>query len=898
MKIKIDSRITTLVENSVKLNHRSMFFIVGDRGKDRVADFYMLLSKLDMRTKSSILWCYKEDLGFSSHKKKRMKQIKKLQQRGNWDQEVDDPFDLFISSTSIRFCYYKESHKVLGNTFRMCILQDFEALNPNLLCRTIESVEGGGIILVLLKTMTSLKQLYTMAMDVHCRYRTSSHTSVDPRFNERFILSLTVCKGCLVIDDEFNVLKLSKSQIDAVASVEKSSELDDLKESLKSTFPIGALVGICRTLDQASVVMQVMNSLMDKTVPTFAVTAARGRGKSAALGLMVAGAVTQGYSNVMVTAPSPENLKAFFEFLLKGLKALGYQEHTDFSVLKGGKDVNKSVISITITKTHKQQVSYLLVNTPSFHCDLLVIDEAAAIPLPMVRRMIKNYPVLFSSTIHGYEGTGRSLSLKLLNNLQDRNLKQIKMTEPIRYSQNDPIEKWLTDLLCLDATIPYTLSCSPAHPSQCSLYLINRDTLFSFHRASELFLHRIMSLFVSSHYRNSPNDLQMLSDAPSHMLFVLLGPVDLAAGNLPDVLVAVQVGLEGKINKDRARAQLAKGFGATGDMIPWTIGEYFQDPDFAELTGARVIRIATHPDLQGMGYGGKALEELSKFFSNELFGGEDPEPKPPQMAEASIPEAQDEEIKPRSQVKPLLQKLSQTRPPFVEYLGVAYGLNPTLYQFWRKAGFQVVFIKQKSSDITGEYSTIMLKSISQVNFDGYFKDFRKRFLHLLSFEFSTLPTNLALSILEHQEGKNCELAMIEKRLNLYDLKRLEAFCKKLIDYHLILDLLPGIALLYFEGFLALGFSKLQKTILMALALQRKPFESIHKEMDFPSSQVVLLFNKMIKIVTQNVKQRFEEEIEKELPAKRQVEAEREEVEKVKALVEEAKDEVVVGGEDN
>lgn len=46
----------------------------------------------------------------------------------------------------------------------MCILQDFEAITPNLLARTIETVEGGGLVILLLKTMTSLRQLYTMAM--------------------------------------------------------------------------------------------------------------------------------------------------------------------------------------------------------------------------------------------------------------------------------------------------------------------------------------------------------------------------------------------------------------------------------------------------------------------------------------------------------------------------------------------------------------------------------------------------------------------------------------------------------------------------------------------------------------------------------------------------------------
>lgn len=76
----------------------------------------------------------------------------------------DDPFELFLSATDIRWCYYSETHKVLGRTYGMCVLQDFEALTPNLLARTIETVEGGGIIVLLLRSVKSLKQLYTMSM--------------------------------------------------------------------------------------------------------------------------------------------------------------------------------------------------------------------------------------------------------------------------------------------------------------------------------------------------------------------------------------------------------------------------------------------------------------------------------------------------------------------------------------------------------------------------------------------------------------------------------------------------------------------------------------------------------------------------------------------------------------
>ena len=57
-------------------------------------------------------------------------------------------------------------------------MQDFEALTPNLLARTIETVEGGGIVVLLLSTLTSLTQLFSLTMDVHSRLRTESHQDV------------------------------------------------------------------------------------------------------------------------------------------------------------------------------------------------------------------------------------------------------------------------------------------------------------------------------------------------------------------------------------------------------------------------------------------------------------------------------------------------------------------------------------------------------------------------------------------------------------------------------------------------------------------------------------------------------------------------------------------------
>lgn len=266
--------------------------------------------------------------------------------------------------------------------------------------------------------------------------------------------------------------------------------------------------------------------------------------------------------------------------------------------------------------------------------ELVVIDEAAAIPLPLVRSLLGPYLVFMASTINGYEGTGRSLSLKLLQQLREmsrpasalsvptpagtevaaasrtgaaapmagtmaRTLKEINLTTPIRYGAGDPIERWLNQLLCLDATLSVpskkTLSGCP-HPSTCELFYVNRDTLFSFHPASEVFLQRMMSLYVASHYKNSPNDLQLMSDAPGHHLFVLLPPLKENDNTLPDPLVVLQVALEGNISKESVLDNLNRGRMAAGDLIPWTISQQYQDDDFASLSGARVVRIAVHPD--------------------------------------------------------------------------------------------------------------------------------------------------------------------------------------------------------------------------------------------------------------------------------------------------------------
>jgi len=66
--------------------------------------------------------------------------------------------------------------------------------------------------------------------------------------------------------------------------------------------------------------MALVDTLAEKTQKsTVSITAGRGRGKSASIGLALAAAIQLGYSNIFVTAPSPDNLRTLFDFICLGL---------------------------------------------------------------------------------------------------------------------------------------------------------------------------------------------------------------------------------------------------------------------------------------------------------------------------------------------------------------------------------------------------------------------------------------------------------------------------------------------------------------------------------------------------------------------------------------------------
>lgn len=79
------------------------------------------------------------------------------------------------------------------------------------------------------------------------------------RFNERFVLSLASCDDCLILDDELNVLPLSKAkditpldeeELDDLKGKQVEKELKELKESLDGDKLTQDLVKLTKTVDQ------------------------------------------------------------------------------------------------------------------------------------------------------------------------------------------------------------------------------------------------------------------------------------------------------------------------------------------------------------------------------------------------------------------------------------------------------------------------------------------------------------------------------------------------------------------------------------------------------------------------------------------------------------------------
>ena len=89
----------------------------------------------------------------------------------------------------------------------------------------------------------------------------------------------------------------------------------------------------------------------------------------------------------------------------------------------------------------------------------------------------------------------------------------------------------------------------------------------------------------------------------------------------------------------------------------------------------------------------------------------------------------------------------------------------------------------------------------------------------------------------------------------------------MLDYHVILDMLPPIASLYFTGRLkgSVKLSGIQTALLLAIGLQRKEFSDVEKELSLNSSQLMAMFVKIVRKVATAFRGIVEGAVEETMP---------------------------------
>ena len=240
----------------------------------------------------------------------------------------------------------------------------------------------------------------------------------------------------------------------------------------------------------------------------------------------------------------------------------------------------------------------------------LMIDEAAALGLPTLARLLALHPqAVMTATVHGYEGTGAGFLYALRDQLP---LREVHLEQAVRWSPGDPVEAFAFDALLLDADPSEGVEGATVEAAQPQR--LDRDAL------DDALLRPLVGLLIMAHYRTRPSDLRRMLDGPNVQIWASLwrGRVVAAA------LVAEEGGLPAAdaaaIHEGRARPR--------GHLIPEKLIAHRGEEASAGLRGLRIVRLATHPAVQGRGLGAQLAAAIAaqRGFSwiGAVFGATEP----------------------------------------------------------------------------------------------------------------------------------------------------------------------------------------------------------------------------------------------------------------------------------
>lgn len=528
--------------------------------------------------------------------------------------------------------------RYLGCEFDVVVFDAHSGFDPDAFAAVAGTLVGGGLLLLLVPPLAD----WPSAPDPE-RRRLAVHPvapeDVTGRFLARFAQYLAADAAVTVIQQGRALPRLGED--DALPVVR--NETDDPE---------------CRTVDQAAAVAAVVRTAAGHRHRPLVLTANRGRGKSAALGIAAARLMGQRRGlGIMVTAPRRAAVDAVFEHaarLLPGASVRRTQLISD-----GG---------------HLGYVAPdALLHAPRA-AGLLMVDEAAALPAGLLERLAAHYPrVVFSTTVHGYEGSGRGFALRFAQTL-DRmapGWQSLHMETPVRWAPGDPLEAFVFRSLLLDAE-PAVVPSEPGAKAHWRIESLDRDAL----ARDEPLLRQVFALLVGAHYRTTPLDLRHLLDGPNLQVWVL------RSGER--VMGTALAAVEGAFDAALSRAVWAGRRRPRGHLLPQALALHAGVEEACTLRALRIVRLAVHPSARRRGIGTALLERL----------------------------------------------VAAARADGHDLLGASFAATSELVEFWSGAGFVPVRVGAGRETSSGAHSVLVVRGVSDVGKEmsarvrsGFLRDF-------------------------------------------------------------------------------------------------------------------------------------------------------------------------------
>ncbi len=504
----------------------------------------------------------------------------------------------------------------IGQETKHIVFDMFSGFNPKIFTTVAGTLKAGGIFMILCPPFEHWAKFNdpfyaTMHLPLH------GAKDIPGSFLVRFIKILKSQAGCMIIN-----------QAD-VLDIPHISKINNPRLDQQSA------------LEQQLTVVSIIKSFARKKNNVQVLVANRGRGKSSALGLIAAELMLQENTHIVITGPRFFSVQKAFLHLKKSLNNYTEKHH--------------------ILMHYHSSFSY---KPPDQLClkqqkniDILFVDEAATIPLPMLSSLLIKYPrILFSTTLDGYEGTGQGFAIQF-RKILDKTIsgwERHEMKTPMRWSDNDPLEQLVTQTFLLN-TVSEKMDRNPNYNRNSLRFRkIEQDELAN----NETLLIQAYNLLHAAHYRTTPTDLRNIIDCPSIDIFLMKSEKNILAIGLVSREGEIPHTLADEIYRGKRRIR--------GHLTPQSLIYHCGIKLFSKFKYARIMRIVTHPDMQRLGIGSQLLENLEQYYKKIGY----------------------------------------------DYIAASFGLRNSLLNFWFKSGLKPVKISTTKDHASGLYSLLMLKSLS------------------------------------------------------------------------------------------------------------------------------------------------------------------------------------------